>query len=215
MKLLIQKFKKIFFSDICTMCLKQLESNENYLCKDCIDYLKDNSSVKNKGNFYYIYYYNEKIRKLIGDYKLKNRKGLSIIMSDILKEKISDIILKNHIDVVIPVPISKKRQLERGFNQVEEILICSNIKFYKIFRIKETDHMYNLKSKEDREENIKEVFKVDIDLNNKSILVVDDILTTGATVKEIVKEIRKTYRVKKIYVFTISVVNNFLLKEPD
>ncbi len=75
--------------------------------------------------------------------------------------------------------------------------------------------MYNLKSKKDREENIKEVFKVDIDLNNKTILVIDDILTTGATVKEIVQEIRKKYRVKKIYVFTISVVNNFLIKEPD
>ncbi|MBP9509987.1 MAG: ComF family protein [Fusobacteriaceae bacterium] len=213
MKFLIQKFKKLLFSDNCSICLKLLKNDETYLCKKCLDYLKENNQIKNKGNFYYIYYYNEKIRRLIGDYKLKNRKGLDAILSSIIKDELQKILLEKEIDTVIPVPISKKRELERGFNQVEEILKCCDIHYSKIDRVKDTKHMYELKSSSERDKNVKDAFKIEFDLTDKNILIVDDILTTGATVKEIAREIRKLYKVKGIYVFSIAVANRFLMNE--
>ena len=79
--------------------------------------------------------------------------------------------------------------------------------------MKDTKHMYELKSSSERDKNVKDAFKIEFDLTDKNILIVDDILTTGATVKEIAREIRKLYKVKGIYVFSIAVANRFLMNE--
>ena len=104
------------------------------------------------------------------------------------------------IDKIIPVPVSKKRFLERGFNQVED----------KIYRIRDTEHMYKYQEYEKRKHNIAGVFDVSgLDLNGKNIMIVDDIVTTGSTTKEICKEINKKYRPKDIYIFSIAMSKGF------
>ena len=53
---------------------------------------------------------------MIFDLKFKNRKGVTDSLSRYVKEAIENIQVENKIDIVIPVPVSKKRFLERGYN---------------------------------------------------------------------------------------------------
>ncbi len=99
--------------------------------------------------------------------------------------------LKPGTTFIVPIPLSKKRLKERGFNQSEEIAkelskfleipMASNV----LLKIKETLPQVEL-SKNGREENIKGVFVVRIKdpIKEKNILLVDDVLTTGSTLAE-------------------------------
>lgn len=212
MKSVVQKFKKLIFSDRCSSCSNTLSYEESYICNRCKRYLKADGFLKNSGDYYYLYYYDNNIKKIIADYKLKNRRSIGEFLGEIVGDKIKTLIAEKNIDYVIPVPISKERVAERGFNQVEEILEKGEIKFFKIQRVKDSKHMYSLKNEVERRENVKDIFEISGELTGKTLLIVDDILTTGATVFELMKEIRKNYKVEKIYVFSIAIAQKFLKK---
>ncbi|WP_281699231.1 ComF family protein [Cetobacterium somerae] len=166
------------------------------------------SDLKQRENLYYLYYYTD-VKKIIFDLKFKNRKGVANSLSRYVKESIEQIRIKEEIDVVISVPVNKKRFLERGYNQVDEILKSADIKFENIERIKNTKHMYEIKEHEKRKENVKKAFKVTRDYFQKNILIVDDIVTTGATIKEIEKEFLENQKAKSVVFFTIAVVRDY------
>ncbi|MBC2854077.1 MAG: ComF family protein [Cetobacterium somerae] len=166
------------------------------------------SDLKQRENLYYLYYYTD-VKKIIFDLKFKNRKGVANSLSRYVKESIEQIQIKEEIDVVISVPVNKKRFLERGYNQVDEILKSADIKFENIERIKNTKHMYEIKEHEKRKENVKKAFKVTRDYFQKNILIVDDIVTTGATIKEIEKEFLENQKAKSVVFFTIAVVRDY------
>ncbi|MHA4989658.1 ComF family protein [Cetobacterium somerae] len=166
------------------------------------------SDLKKRENLYYLYYYTD-VKKIIFDLKFKNRKGVANSLSRYVKESIEQIQIKEEIDVVISVPVNKKRFLERGYNQVDEILKSADIKFENIERIKNTKHMYEIKEHEKRKENVKKAFKVTRDYFQKNILIVDDIVTTGATIKEIEKEFLENQKAKSVVFFTIAVVRDY------
>jgi len=109
----------------------------------------------------------------------------------LIKKPIFQLIEREKIDIIIPVPISEEREIERGFNQIEYLLECLDIKYKKIERIKNTKHMYALKDNEKREKNVEKAFKNSLNLENKNVLIVDDIVTSGATINSISEELRK------------------------
>ena len=116
------------------------------------------------------------------------------------------------IDIIIPVPISEERKLERGFNQMENLLECLGIKYKKIERIKNTKHMYALKDNEKREKNVEKAFKNSLNLENKNVLIVDDIVTSGATINSISEELRKDNENINIKVFSIAIARHFIME---
>lgn len=192
------------------MCKEKLRHDELYICNTCLDYLEKNKTLKNIGDYYYLYYYNEKIRRVLSNYKLKNRRGVGKKISEIISSDLKSFIKNKEIEIVIPVPINIERFRERGFNQIEEILNYCEIPYVQIERVKDTEHMYELKTQEERYINIKNAFKINKDLRGKKILIIDDILTTGATVGEIVEEIRKSCGIQDIIVFSLTVAQSFL-----
>ena len=121
-----------------------------------------------------------------------------------------DLLLEKKIDVILPVPISKEREKERGFNQVEELLDNCKIEYQKIRREKNTKHMYELLDSKSRKENIYNAFKNEkLNIEGKNILIVDDIVTTGSTIIEMIKEIEKLGTPKEIYIFSLAVSKIF------
>ncbi|MCD7980130.1 MAG: ComF family protein, partial [Fusobacterium sp.] len=160
--------------------------------------------------YYFLYYYDKDIKKIITDYKLKNRKELSKEISILIKKPLKELIREKRINIVIPVPISRNRMRERGFNQVEKILKELKIDYKTMDRIRDTEHMYSILEEKKREENIKKAFKNDeINGSGKNILIIDDIVTTGSTIREVVKEIREKNSPKEIYVFSIAMSKFF------
>ena len=149
--------------------------------------LENLKKLRKLNNIYYIWDYNEEFKKLIFSYKYNRKKSLAKLIARLIEEEFKFIIQKEKIDFIVSVPINKKRENERGYNQVDEILKQLNVNYVEIKRIKNTEKMHKLLNEKLREENIRGSFRIesDFDFRNKKILLVDDIITTGATLKEI------------------------------
>ena len=198
--------EKLIFPPVCGICGKL---NENYLCSRCNLNLKKDACfqvdnyVTEKGfkrkcfdEHIYFFQYRGLIREQIIDYKFNDEaykyKAISnfILKNFVLKDsKIFQIFDK--YDEIIPVPISKKRFKERGYNQAE--LIAKQIANATGKKLN-TNTLYKSKNiiaqsklnKEEREENIKDVYAIKDkqEIESKKILLLDDIYTTGSTANE-------------------------------
>lgn len=203
--------RELFFDNRCSYCSNTLD-RKGFLCEHCLKKLSEEAYLKNIDNFYYIFYYDTEIREIIADYKLRNRKALGKDLAFLIRKSLEKLIKDENIDIVIPVPINEKRLKERGFNQVEYILELLKIRYYKIERIKNTKHMYSMEDYAKRKKNVENVFSIDLNLSNKKILLVDDIVTSGATVKSIIKEIEKSNENTNIKIFSIAISRKFIAK---
>lgn len=215
MKKLLLSIKQLIFASRCIGC--GAENNDRFkgeICSECYTKLKYSGSLKEKNGLYYIWRYEGVIKKIIESYKFKNKKSAAADLAELIAEKIEAIIEKNGIDLIIPVPISRRRESERGYNHVAEILKVANLDFLEIERIKKTKHMFEILKEEERISNIKDSFQIDkeAELNGKSILVFDDIVTTGATFREIKKVIEKNFKPRKIVFFSITAAKYSLHK---
>ena len=139
----------------------------------------------------YAFKYEGLIRKLILDFKFNDKPYLyKTFVNFLLKnEKIFENIKK--YDKIIPVPISKKRYKERGYNQSEliarEIERQTKLEMLNNCLIKTKNIIEQSKlNKEDRKRNIQGVYTLKNGqlIEGKSILLIDDIYTTGSTVNE-------------------------------
>ena len=149
--------------------------------------------------------YTETSKKIVFDFKYKSKTYLSKIISQMMKEKLESESIE--CDCILSVPLHKKRYKERGFNQSEKIARYlskeMNIPYLNLItRNTYTRKLYNLDYKERRIE-LRNTFKIkNIDkVRNKKVLIVDDIFTTGATVNEISKLLKKE-NISNIYVVT-------------
>lgn len=117
------------------------------------------------------------------------------LIAELVKEEFYYVLKREKIDVVVSVPVSRKRKNERGYNQVDEILNFLKVNYVQIERIKNTKKMAEILNEEDRNKNIKGAFKIsgNIDFRNKNILILDDIVTTGATLREIKNSILEQF----------------------
>ena len=204
-----ESLRFLLFDDTCSYCHSKLD-REGYICSKCLEKLKKEAFLKNKDDFYYVYIYEKAIRQIISDYKLRNRKNLARDLAFLIKKPIFQLIEREKIDTIIPVPISEEREIERGFNQIEYLLDCLDIKYKKIERIKNTKHMYALKDNKKREKNVEKAFKNNLNLENKNVLIVDDIVTSGATINSICEELRKDNKNINIKIFSIAIARHFI-----
>ena len=158
----------------------------------------------------YIFKYEGQIRELILNYKFNEQANLykTFVNFLIKNEKIFENIKK--YDTIVPVPISKKRYNERGYNQsyliAREIAKITDMELQKncLIKIKNVIEQSKL-NKEQREKNAKGIYKLNNKevLKNKNILLVDDIYTTGSTVNEC-SRILKQANPKKIGILVLA-----------
>lgn len=190
---------------ICQDCLSTIEILEYQFCPFCkipkrVQFkgtCKSHQKMNLDGLFAPTSYKNHLVKKLIRNFKyepfLKTlREPLAfLIIAHFLLSENKKIIQTPENSLFLPVPLSGFRKRWRGFNQSSEIAkILSN--FFKIpfqannlTKIKKTQPQVELGEKE-REKNIKGVFKVQNpgEIKGKKIFLVDDVFTTGATMKE-------------------------------
>ena len=152
------------------------------LCKSKIQKVKENEKILSYG------YYNGILKKLILEFKYKQ----NFVAGKILAEFLCDVIKDNKLDIdcIVFIPSSKKALKERGFNQCEylakEINKSLRVEIYKGLIRNKNIKEQKLLSKEDRFKNIKGAFslKTNKNIRNKRILLIDDVVTTGATLYE-------------------------------
>lgn len=193
--------------DLCLPCLQQLPILKHY-CSICANILPVNSQTFICGHCLQetppfnrtcgLFSYKPPIPKLILDLKFHHALTHARLFGELLAEKIQQDWYKNELlpDAIIPIPLHPKRLQERGFNQAIEIArpIANILKlpllFTGISRIKSTDPQATL-SAHARKNNIKNAFLIKPSFENQHIAVVDDVITTGSTVYEFCRQLRK------------------------
>ena len=142
-------------------------------------------------------------QQLMHNLKYKNQQEIGTFLGDVFSKNVLDLAIFNDIDVIIPVPLHKKRLHERGYNQVttfcealEKNLAIPIIDSVLVKSINLKSQIQ--KSKENRLETNKSVFSIENahKIEGKHILLVDDIFTTGATIEACAKEILKIKNTK-------------------
>jgi len=160
------------------------------------------------------------IKKALWLLKYKGKKRLAGIFAEVMHDKIMEelsdlVVIENFNDAIfIPIPLSKKRYQERGYNQAE--LICKelieldkekNFKLKKniLIKPKETEHQAHIKDRRDRLKNLSDSFAVKNAelIKARNLILIDDITTTGATLVE-ARKVLKQAGARKIIAFTVA-----------
>lgn len=200
----------VLFPEKCLYCKKY----GKIICDSCYEKLNNKSLFKEVyGNYFDCVFcgsfYNDIVKKQIHNFKFHNQAYFYKYFIEIsLKNTKVYNFLKN-FDLITFIPMNNLKQLKRGYNQ-SELLAKELGKRLNIEVVKTLEKQKNIKiqstlNEYERVKNAQNAFKIidNINLENKNIILVDDILTTGATVKSASK-ILKQNKCNKILVFTIA-----------
>lgn len=207
----------LIFPNVCGFCD---EITKNNLCDSC----KVKSQIHKKekelyvfdkyfDELLYLYNYEGIIRDSIIKYKFNDKSYIYKTFAEeiINSQKLSSKIKK--IDMIIPVPISKKRKEERGYNQSQLIAKYLSKKFNKKYiknvLIKNKNNLLQSSlNKTKREKNVIGVYDIpkekNFEIENKNVILIDDIYTTGSTVNECSKILKNKGHAKSVVVLVIA-----------
>ena len=206
----------LIYPNVCGICNKV---SKNSICNKCYIKVKELEKMykldtygKHFDEGYSLFKYDGIIRDKIIDYKFNNKSYLYKTFAEIfLKNKKIYGILKKY-DIIIPVPIARKRKLKRGYNQTE-LIACSlakntNIEFEKNVLVKAKNIIAQSKlTRNDRIKNVQGAFKIknkkEERIKNRNIILFDDIYTTGSTANEC-SRVLKEKGANNILVLTIA-----------
>lgn len=213
---------RFLYPALCGLCEKSLDLDEKNLCQNCNQSLFDvklsyyealsAKSLENVTDIWSAYPYSEPLKRLIPFAKFHK---MSWLLDTALNQSSSLLLAmagESNYDAVIPVPLHRWKRFQREFNQAEKIAG----KVSKLFRIPVVNALYkksmsnpqaSLNQKE-RQFNLIGSFRVrkNIDLQNKRLLLVDDVLTTGATAKECAA-VLKAAGASEVSLFTLARTN--------
>ncbi len=184
----------------CPVCGRWV--GERIMCGECI------TETRGFQEGLYGFYFENRLRDALHAFKFQWRKDVGKCLIAILRNKIAS--LSERIDAIIPIPVTEKRLRERGFNQSfiisEEISAITGRPVHHsiLFKTQETRDQYTL-SKDERRKNIKGVFSIKDggSVRGRSILLVDDLFTTGYTIREASRTLRKE-KPAEIVVFALA-----------
>lgn len=165
----------------CLCCGKHISHQEDELCPDCRE--KRHSYIQGRALYDY-----RSIAESLYRFKYAGRQEYALFFGREMAYYLGDAIRRFHADVLVPVPIHYARKHERGYNQAELLAkelgrqLQMPVDTRLLRRVKRTIPQKLLNDKE-RQNNLKKAFKIGRnDVKWKSVIIVDDIYTTGSTI---------------------------------
>ena len=196
----------LFYPRVCAACGETLLRDEETVCLKC-RYLLPRTGYENHADnpvaqtFYgrvkfhavtscFFFAKSGKVQHLIHQLKYKGNKEAGVFLGQQIGLSIKDAPLFQGIDYLIPVPLHPKREKKRGYNQslmiakgLNEVTGIAIGDKYLIRAVNTATQ--TKKSAEERFKNVKDIFEVCFanELENKHVLIIDDVLTTGSTLE--------------------------------
>lgn len=203
---LIDALIGLFYPSVCVACGNTLYKWEHLVCSRCMTFLPTTGYELNEDNplarmFYgkvrlkavtarFFFSKEGKVQHLIHELKYKGNTDAGIFLGHELGKSIKEAPLFQNIDYLIPVPLHPKRKKKRGYNQsmviAQGVAEITRIPIGNGFLLRSVNTATQThKSKEERWQNVKDIFEVRYpkQLEDKSVLLIDDVLTTGATLE--------------------------------
>lgn len=195
-------FLRLFFPPRCIFCSTILEFDKTIeICDSCYEkipfsgpgYLPSNKEDKISCNgIICACSYKGIVKEALKRYKFKGKASYCRAFAKLLTDKVKKEAGNKKFDIIVSVPLHRKKERLRGYNQSELIsrLLSrqTGIKNYPniLSRVRDTSGQSLISSKKDRYENIKNAFSVTDSkiVEGKSVILVDDIVTTGFTISE-------------------------------
>jgi len=209
----------LFYPITCVACGRVLKRHERHICLHCLAHLpetnyhldKDNPlsmmflgrvSVENVASLLF-FKKGEQVQKMLHELKYNGNQDIGDFLGEYYGQKLTGTPAFGSIDMILPIPLHKKKQRLRGYNQSECIAkgLSRSMKIpYRTDILVRTEYTetQTRKSRFSRWENVKEVFAVENKevINGKHILICDDVLTTGATTEAAIEKLLQAADVK-------------------
>lgn len=170
---------------ICGRSFQILDGNfrEGDLCHDCVRWEEDPEWLGFLDQNHSLFLYNDFLKEVIAKFKFRG----DYVLAGVFAESVKEALQKMPADLFVPIPLSDERLSERGFNQAAALLDQSGFPAATIL----TRIHSEKQSKKTRLERIHlpQVFKLnpDILIEGKKIVLIDDIYTTGSTLRHAAK----------------------------
>ena len=205
--MIFDAFLNIFFPPVCPVCSKKIKTN-GCLCPECfskLHFVVDNSNVQSSAIVY-----NEIGKQLILSFKYGDRLDLTPLLARLMYN--SGLTVLDGADVLTCVPLHWKRMLIRKYNQsavlAKELSGLSGIPSnpFLLKRVKSTPKQGTRK---ERFENVKNAFVLNsgFSVREKTVVLIDDVLTTGSTAQACSNLLRKG-GAKEVRLLTFAKVSN-------
>ena len=205
---------------MCVVCGSRLAVTEETLCSKCYLHLPRTDFRNNlyenvmaklfwgriaieKADALFFYEPHAETAHILYELKYKNHPEIGVVMGRMMAKELMRSGLYEGIDAIVPVPLAKKRERERGYNQSLELAkgvsevtglpIADKVVVRTKFVGSQTQ-----RGRWERNENVENVFElVDGDsINGKHLLLIDDVVTTGATIIACAQELQKASNVR-------------------
>ena len=210
---LLSEFFDVFLPRICPSCKNKLQLKEECICSDCLNKILPTDSTRIRYEFQkkfqskgiisgftslYVFEKDKELQRIIHSMKYGNNFRIGETLGKLLGDKLLNEIQTRNLDLIIPVPLHHLKKSERGYNQSFYISKGVNRKLKLVLdkrsvkRIKYTETQTSMNIRE-REKNISGAFKVKSinNISGKNILIIDDVITSGNTVSEFGKILKK------------------------
>ncbi len=228
---LINDFVSLVFPRVCVACNISLFKHEFYLCSYCKNNLpkanfhKSELSSVHKALYgrvpligaasYYLFSKNSKVQHVLHHVKYRNGKDLAVKIGEWMGYELNKHTWINSIDALVPIPLHPKKQIERGYNQSEQYAIGlskeTNIKVMPILNKTIYTSSQTKKNRLARWENVKDNFSIQADtLNLNHIALIDDVITTGATIESAYQALVNSGYSGKISVVSIAYASDLI-----
>ena len=216
---LFDDFISLFFPHLCYACDDALRKNEEVLCSVCLSQLpktdfhqkQDNPVAKlfwgraniHAATAYYYFHKGDNVQHLIHQLKYKNAREIGIFIGQQMGYELKNASDFASVDIIVPVPLHPKKEKKRGYNQSEMFGlglargVCKPMNTKILYR-KQFTETQTRKTRAERWENVENVFAVHHpeSFSGKHILLVDDVITTGATLEACIHALETIPNVK-------------------
>lgn len=212
----------------CCSCKTKLSINQDTMCVDCLSKIQRSNSSRLKREFERKFMNNKIIREFYSPFVFEKDKELQhaihalkydkkfpvgIFLGKVLAAEIKSSKTNWKFDLIIPIPLHQLKKAERGYNQAYYIakgvgkIFKVKVSDRSVKRIKYTESQTTMNLNE-REENISGAFKVkwNTQVRGKNILLLDDVITTGATISECGKILLEA-GASKVYAASIAIAD--------